>query len=136
VLSVPNDAFWAIEDPQHQTMWSEEAFEELRRLLPAGAVVLRQVALAGSVVVPLDPHGGSRAELDTHVTVDAGAAVPTHMLAAFGPRAGRLATTAGVGPVDLDGQRRWERERETAAAMVETLLAQRRPTDEAPPGPA
>ena len=34
VLSVPNDAFWAMENPFHKTMWGEGAFEELRRLLP------------------------------------------------------------------------------------------------------
>src|SRR5437764_1432161 len=40
VLSVPNDAFWALENPYHQTVWGEGAFEELRSLLPAGHVVL------------------------------------------------------------------------------------------------
>jgi hypothetical protein len=133
VLSVPNDAFWAINDPEHRTMWGEGAFEELRRLLPAGTLVLRQVALAGSVVVPLDASGAGRAELDTHLAADGGAAVPTHMIAAFGPRVARLAATAGVRPVDLDGQRQWEREREAAAAMVETLLSRRRAADELPP---
>src|SRR5512132_2602268 len=34
VLSVPNDAFWSIENPFHPTSWGEGAFEELRRLLP------------------------------------------------------------------------------------------------------
>ena len=33
-LSVPNDAFWSIQNPFHHTMWGEGAFEELRRLLP------------------------------------------------------------------------------------------------------
>src|SRR3954452_23422368 len=31
VASVPNDAFWSIENPHHQTMWGEGSFEELRR---------------------------------------------------------------------------------------------------------
>src|SRR5436190_1252429 len=75
VLSVPNDAFWAIQNPHHQTMWSEGAFEELRRLLPESAVVMRQVALAGSAVVPLDSEGEGRADLQDSVVVDAAAAV-------------------------------------------------------------
>jgi SAM-dependent methyltransferase len=122
VLSVPNDAFWTIENPHHQAMWGEGAFEELKRLLPAGAVLLRQIALSGSIVVPLDADGGGRADLNGRIAVDAGAAVPTHMLVAFGPRATALMPTAGVSPVDLDGQRRWEREREAAVAVVDELL--------------
>ena len=136
LLSVPNDAFWADGPPERATVWGEGAFEELRRLLPATTVVLRQVALAGSAIVPVDAGGAGSAELDAHLAVDAGAAVPTDLLAAFGPRAGRLATIGAVAPVDLDGRRRWEREREATAAMVEALLAERRATDEAPPSPA
>jgi methyltransferase family protein len=123
VLSVPNDAFWAIQNPHHQTMWSEGAFQELRGLLPESAVVMHQVALAGSVVVPIDTEGAGRDEFEGSVVVDAAAAVPTHLLAAFGPRAARLAATISIAPVDLDGQRRWEREREAAASMVDALIA-------------
>ncbi|HYM54822.1 MAG TPA: hypothetical protein VES97_05630, partial [Solirubrobacteraceae bacterium] len=50
VLSVPNDAFWSIQNPHHRTSWSEGAFEELRRLLPAEQTLLRQVALSGSAL--------------------------------------------------------------------------------------
>jgi SAM-dependent methyltransferase len=118
ILSVPNDAFWAIENPHHQTMWGEGAFEELRSLLPADAVALRQVVLGGSVVVPLGLDGDGTADVQERVAVDAAAAVPTHMLAAFGPRAASLQVTAGLTALDLDGQRRWEREREAANAIV------------------
>src|SRR5206468_8260538 len=34
VLSVPNDAYWSIENPFHPTMWGEGAFEELVSLIP------------------------------------------------------------------------------------------------------
>ena len=118
VLSVPNDAFWAIENPHHRTMWGEGAFEELRSLLPPDAVVLRQIVLSGSVAIPLDPNGEGTADVQQPVEVDAAAAVPTHLLAAFGPRAGSLQVTAGITALDLDGQRRWEREREAANAVV------------------
>jgi hypothetical protein len=123
VLSVPNDAFWPIENPHHRTMWSEGAFEELRRLLPDGAVVMRQVALAGTAIVPVAADGRADAELDLRLAADAAAAVPTHLLAAFGPRAASLRPTADVTTLDLDGRRRWEREREAAAAVVDELLA-------------
>src|SRR4051812_16931636 len=31
VASVPNDAFWSLENPHHQGSWGDGAFEELRR---------------------------------------------------------------------------------------------------------
>src|SRR5947209_6990423 len=31
-VSVPNDAFWSLENPHHPTMWGEGSFEELRSL--------------------------------------------------------------------------------------------------------
>jgi methyltransferase family protein len=122
VLSVPNDAFWTIQSPHHRTMWGEGAFAELQALLPDDAVVLRQLSLAGSAVVPLGYGRPTTVEL-APVAVDASAAVPTHMLVALGPRTSQLSATAGVATVDLDGQRRWEREREAAASMVDALVA-------------
>jgi hypothetical protein len=108
LLSVPNDAFWSIENPHHQTVWGEGAFEELRRLLPAGHVVLRQLALQGSAVV----RAGGDPELQPVQGELEPGGVPSHMLAAFGPRADGLATGAAVAQVDLEEQRRWERQRE------------------------
>jgi len=105
VLSVPNDAFWGIENPYHQTMWGEGSFEELRRLLPAGHEVLRQVELRGSAVVA----GEDERELRVAVSPDG---VPTHFIAAFGPATALLAPGARVTQADLDDQRRWERQRE------------------------
>src|SRR4051794_7002518 len=63
VLSVPNDAFWAVENPHHKTMWGEGSFEELRRLLPAGHVALRQLPLHGSTVVAEDAEERHTVEL-------------------------------------------------------------------------
>lgn len=123
VLSVPNDAFWALENPYHLAMWGEGAFDELRRLLPAGHVVARQVPLAGSAVVLGE---GDDAGLAVPPVAVAGDRVPSHLLAAFGPRAGELQTAAHIAALDLDGQRRWERERESQLAHHEAELAELR----------
>jgi hypothetical protein len=114
VLSVPNDAFWPIESPWHKTMWGEGSCEELRRLLPADHVVAHQVPLQGSSIVPegasaLDPPGFAARE----------SAVASHLLAAFGPRAGRLGARSAVVQADLAEQRRWERQREANLALYE-----------------
>ncbi len=119
VLSVPNDAFWAMQNPFHETMWGEGAFEELRRLLPPEHVVARQVPLTGSAVV-LD-EGASDLAVPP-VTVE-GDRVPSHFIAAFGPRCAELAPRAFVSAADLDGQRTWEREREAQLAFHEAELA-------------
>jgi SAM-dependent methyltransferase len=123
VLSVPNDAFWALENPYHHTMWGEGAFEELRRLLPADAVVARQVPLDGSHVVVGDAEG---APLGVPAIVPRADAVPSHFLCAFGPQAGLLADRALAVPADLDGRRTWERQRESNLAVLEAELAELR----------
>src|SRR5215212_5721019 len=92
ILSVPNDEFWALENPYHETAWGEGAFAELQSVLPDGAVVARQLQLQGSVVVPDDRRGDARATVEVH----AGDEVPTHFLAAIGPAAGELGVHAGV----------------------------------------
>jgi SAM-dependent methyltransferase len=117
LLSVPNDAFWPIESPWHQTMWGEGSFEELRRLLPDGHVVVNQVPLQGSCLVldgrPLAEAGPVAARDD---------AVPSHFIAAFGPRCGELAPRSAVTQADLAGQRRWERQREANLAFYEDRI--------------
>ena len=85
VLSVPNDAFWAMENPFHQTMWGEGAFEELRRLLP-DHLAAAQFPVNGSYIAA----GGRRSTRSTCVTDVSSARVPSHFLAAFGPRRDRL----------------------------------------------
>lgn len=117
LLSVPNDAFWAIESPWHKTMWGEGAFEELRRLLPAEHVVIHQVPLQGSSLVPegfaaVEPPG-SVARAD---------AVPSHFLVAFGARATALRARSAVVQADLAAERRWERQRESNLALYEDRL--------------
>ncbi|HLH14810.1 MAG TPA: methyltransferase domain-containing protein [Solirubrobacteraceae bacterium] len=122
VLSVPNDAFWSIENPHHQTVWSEGAFAELRRLLPASHTLLRQVALSGSTLVPFEQTHAQRLD----VTAQAGGerVVATHFIAAFGPRHGELGGGALVVQTDMLEQRRWERQRENDLALMQKLAAE------------
>lgn len=121
VLSVPNDDFWAIENPYHETTWGEGSFAELRSLLPGGTVVARQLALQGSAVVP-EGHDGEKVTVPIHPSAEG--AVPTHFLAAMGPHASALGVHAGVAQTDLDEQRAWERQREADLAHMEALHAQ------------
>lgn len=117
VLSVPNDAFWPVESPWHATMWGEGSFEELRRLLPADHVVVQQVPLVGSSIVPegtpaLEPPGFV-------VRQDA---VASHLIAAFGPRCREVVARSAVVQADLAAQRRWERQREANLAFYEDRI--------------
>jgi SAM-dependent methyltransferase len=114
VASVPNDAFWSIENPHHRTMWSEGAFEELRRLLPRDHVVLRQLPLQGSAIV----REGEPDDRTVAVSADPDG-VPSHLLVAFGPDAGRVTLGARVVQADLEEQRLWVRERESHLAFLE-----------------
>jgi len=119
VLSVPNDAFWSIENPYHLTAWGEGAFEELSRLLPDSRTLLRQVALTGSTMLDWEARPTSR-----ELTVEAGGptAVATHFIAAFGPRHPEIMCTARAVQADLLAQRRWERERESNLAIAERRM--------------
>jgi hypothetical protein len=124
LLSVPNDAFWALDNPYHETMWGEGAFDELRGMLPDGAVVVRQVALQGSAALP---EADEQASTPVDVALHAAGAVPTHFVAAIGPRAGEVSVRAAVTQTDLDARRRWEREREADLAYFEELVRTWRP---------
>jgi SAM-dependent methyltransferase len=124
VLSVPNDAFWALENPYHHTMWGEGAFDELRRLLPADAVVARQVPLDGSHLVV--EGAAPAATLDVPPVTPRADAVPSHFVVAFGPSATELHSRALTIPSDLDGRRTWERQRESTLAVLEAELAELR----------
>jgi hypothetical protein len=46
-------------------------------------------------------------------------AVPSHFLAAFGPRCRELGARSAVAHADLAAQRRWERQREANLAIYE-----------------
>jgi hypothetical protein len=113
VVSVPNDAFWAIENPHHVTTWGEGAVEELRSLLPSDHVFAHQVALQGSACVRVGET------TDEVASIRVGDGVPTHFLLAFGPGAEGLATAPRVVQADLAEQRRWERQRESDLRVME-----------------
>src|SRR4051794_24236315 len=120
VLSVPNDAFWAIDNPHHRAMWGEGAFAELETLLPEGRVLAHQVQLQGSAILP----AGDERTVAPEAVAQARDAVPTHFLAAFGPRAGELEPLATLAQVDLDEQRRWVRQREADNATLRETIKQ------------
>jgi SAM-dependent methyltransferase len=105
IMSVPNDAFWATENPHHRTMWGEGAFAELQSLLPEGHTVAPQVQLNGSAIAQ---DGDER--------------VPTHFLASWGG-----ASPEGVRDVvatDLDSQRDWVRRREADLSFYKVAYEQ------------
>jgi hypothetical protein len=118
-LSVPNDAFWSVENPFHHTMWGDGAFEELRRLLPEEHVVAHQFALQGSVA-RVDGGGSGRHAIEFE---SAAGVAPTHFLVGMGPGATRLAGAAAVGEADLVELRRWERQRESDLAYLKSIEA-------------
>jgi SAM-dependent methyltransferase len=120
VLSVPNDAFWAIQNPHHRSSWGEGAFEELCHLLPREHTLLRQVALAGSAAVEWD---GAPVRRELTVAAGGEGAVATHFIAAFGPRHRELWRGAFAVQADQLAQRRWERQRENDLAVMEKVAA-------------
>jgi SAM-dependent methyltransferase len=118
VMSVPNDAFWNMRNPYHLAAWGEGAMAELRSVLPPGHVVLHQVALSGSAVLPAD------AEERFDVQMQARAAgEPTHFIVAMGQHAERVQPGAQVAQVDTVAQRSWERQREAHLAVAEATIA-------------
>ena len=126
VLSVPNDAFWALENPYHQTMWGEGAFEELRRLLPPDARRGPAGPADGSAIALAEGASGTSTVPPVALRADA------RPVALHRPRSARGATQlalarAAVARRDLEAQRRWERQREANLAM----LRGRRPTSSA-----
>jgi hypothetical protein len=118
LLSVPNDAFWSTQNPHHLTAWSEGAFQELLQLIPPGHTLMRQVALAGSTMVDWD-LAQRRAELVVDVGGDG--SVATHFIAAFGARHSALRPATAVVQTDMIEQRRWERQRESDAAVAQEV---------------
>ena len=117
VLSVPNDAFWPLESPWHATTWGEGSFEELRRLLPADHVVAHQIPLQGSAIAPVRDAPAGPPPIAARDD-----AVPSHFLAAFGPRCRELGARSAVVQADLAEERRWVRQREASLALYEDRL--------------
>jgi hypothetical protein len=117
LLSVPNDAFWALENPYHATAWGEGAFAELCSLLPAYTTAA-QFPLNGSWIAPdgVEPDA-------VEIGVTAGEArVPSHFLVALGPNRDRLAPAAAATRTDLAERRRWERQRDASLAWLEARV--------------
>ena len=122
-LSVPDDAAGALDDPHRASAWSAGAAEELRRLLPAGAVVARQVPVRASAIVA--EGAGESAPLGAVAVGDDQPAA--HHLLAFGPDAARLAPASLARAADLDAERADARRRESDLAYLEARLAQLEP---------
>jgi SAM-dependent methyltransferase len=121
VLSVPDDAAGALDDPHRASAWSAGAAEELRRLLPDGAVVARQVPVRAAAIVA-DGAAGESAALGT---VAIAAEQPaTHHLLAFGSDAARLAPVSRARAAALDDERADARRRESDLAYLEARVAQ------------
>ncbi|MHB8492077.1 MAG: methyltransferase domain-containing protein [Solirubrobacteraceae bacterium] len=121
LLSVPNDEFWAIQNPYHMTSWGPGAFEELRHLLPAEHTAVRQVALAGSGLCDWDC---TLTEHRVAAVVGGPGTVTSHFLVAFGPRHAQLRAQALVRQSDVLAQRLWERQRESNMAISESRIAE------------
>jgi hypothetical protein len=119
VLSVPDDAAGALDDPHRASAWSAGAAEELRRLLPPGALSFRQVPVRASAIVAA--AGGGRVPLGD-VDVPADPAATDHLLA-FGEQAGRLTAAARARAADLNAERADARRRESDLAYLEARLA-------------
>jgi hypothetical protein len=117
VLSVPNDAFGAIENPFHETVWSAAAFEELRAMLPPDHVFAEQVPLRGSRMRVRGAEVSADADVEPHE-----GAVASHFVAAFGPAAGTLRGAAAVFEADQRGERSWTHQRESDVAYLEAEL--------------
>jgi hypothetical protein len=117
LLSVPNDAFWSVENPFHRTTWGEGAFEELRRLVPDDHVHLEQVQLAASAIAP--PGDAELALAPAHIEAER---VPSHYVLAFGAQTGRLVPVASTRMADATEERRWERERTSELAFMAARL--------------
>ena len=116
ILSVPNDAFWSIENPHHNAVWGEGAFEEFTRLLPEPRVVAHQFTLSGTSVVTTGETAPAHVDIRVPLTVDG---VPSHYIIAFGPQAALIESRADVTQVELGRQRSWERQREAHLSFLQ-----------------
>ncbi len=121
VLSVPDDAAGALQDPHRASAWSAGAAEELRRLLPADAVALKQVAVRASAIVGAGDGDGAKVALpDVAVSAED---QPTAHLLAFGPDAQRLTAAGHARAADLEAERAEARRSVSDLAYLEARLA-------------
>ena len=124
MLAVPNDAFVAPSGAA-RTSWDAGAFAELRSLLPDDHVVLHQVALRGSALVPAGRGRTPRAPVASSTVELDGAAAPEAFLAAFGPRAAEVARRPPAAAVVVQADLVAERAARTALeSEVQLLRAQ------------
>jgi SAM-dependent methyltransferase len=119
ILSVPDDAAGALDDPERASAWSAGAAEELRRLVAGEVVTARQVPVRASAIVLA---GGETAPLGA-VAVQDGQPAAHHLLA-FGPGAARLVPVSGARAAELDAERADVRRRESDLAYLEARVAQ------------
>ena len=122
LISVPNDAFWSIQNPHHRTSLGRGRLRGAARPAAGGAHAAAPGALSGSALV------GWEAAPERHeLEVEAGGAraVATHFIAAFGPRHA-AAHGCARGQADMIEQRRWERQRESDSARAEATSARAR----------
>lgn len=122
LLSVPNDAFWSIENPHHLSFWGEGAFAELCSLLPKDHTIAHQVALNGSAVLFKDTEEDLQPSQCSTLTFSG---IPTHFLVGFGANHEKrdgLQPLAGVVQTDLTTQRTWVRQRESNLALADSAV--------------
>jgi SAM-dependent methyltransferase len=122
LLSVPNDAFWSMQNPYHESSWGDAALEELRRLLPDDHVLAQQVELRGSMLVRADREAVSEPQATFELPETA---VASHFVVAFGPRSQTLAEPVQVEVHDRDAERMWIRQRESDLAYYRALAGDR-----------
>lgn len=120
LIAVPDDAAGALDDPHRASAWSAGAAEELRRVLPAGAVALRQVPVRAAAIVP----EGAAASVALGEVVVSAEDAPSHHLLAFGPGAASVAPAGRARPADLDAERGDALRRASDLAYLEARLAQ------------
>jgi hypothetical protein len=113
LLSAPNDAFWHDGETEPHTTWGEGAFEELRSLVPADHLVVRQLPLRGSSLA----GEGVVAVQEVALSADPDG-VPSHFIIVFGPAREQLALGAAVVQADLDEERHHDRRRDAELAYL------------------
>ena len=118
LLSVPEDGAGALDAADRGSAWSAGAAEELRRLLPAGAVSLQQVALSGSAIAV----DGAAIGLEA-VLVGPELAARDQIIA-FGPGVERLSAVAAVSATDAVAERDLVTALQSSVAFLQARVAQ------------
>ena len=120
IFDVPDHGTDA-EPPSGKPVFTAGSVEELRSILPSDHVVLHEVPLRGAAIIAAD--AGSE---DRTVTITLAPGAPQRVLLAFGPSASSLSTVAAATQFDPKSELARRRGLEADAALVTTLLAERR----------